>query len=77
MSPQRDIAGAVLVIVGVLGTFTGLWPVVAVVLDGVAPDPLASVAHISGMLAGYGVLVMLMLMSRWPVLERGIGADVL
>ena len=77
VSPQRDIAGAVLVIVGVLGTFTGLWPVVAVVLDGVAPDPLASVAHISGMLAGYGVLVMLMLMSRWPVLERGIGADVL
>jgi predicted ferric reductase len=77
VSPQRDIAWAVLVIVGVLGAFTGLWPLVAVVLDGVAPDPVALVAHISGMLAGYGVLVMLVLMSRWPVLERGIGADVL
>ena len=27
------------------------------------------------MLAGYGVLVLLDLMSRWPLLERGIGSD--
>jgi len=40
-------------------------------------DPVALLAHVSGMLAGYGVLVMLVLMSRWPLLERGIGADVL
>jgi predicted ferric reductase len=40
-------------------------------------DPVALVAHVSGMLAGYGVLVMLVVMSRWPLLERGIGADVL
>jgi predicted ferric reductase len=40
-------------------------------------DPVALVAHISGMLGGYAVLVMLVLMSRWPLLERGIGADVL
>jgi predicted ferric reductase len=34
-------------------------------------------AHVSGMLAGYGVLVLLALMSRAPALERGVGADVL
>jgi predicted ferric reductase len=77
VSPQRDTAGGVLVSLGVMGAFVAVWPVVAVALDGVAPDPVALVAHISGMLAGYGVLVMLVLMSRWPVLERGIGADVL
>ncbi|MDX6242997.1 MAG: hypothetical protein QOE76_720 [Frankiales bacterium] len=33
------------------------------------------VAHVSGMLAGYGVVVLVGLMSRTPALERGIGAD--
>jgi thioredoxin reductase len=37
----------------------------------------ALLAHVSGMLAGYGVLVLLLLMARTPVLERGVGADVL
>jgi len=32
-------------------------------------------AHVAGMLAGYGVTVMLGLMSRAPALEYGIGAD--
>jgi predicted ferric reductase len=32
-------------------------------------------AHISGLLAGYGVTVMVALMSRAPALERGVGAD--
>ena len=60
---------------GLLGAAVGLWPVVLAVTG---PDPLLVlpvVAHVTGMLAGYGVLVMLVLMSRWPVLERGIGAD--
>jgi predicted ferric reductase len=77
MPHQRDTAGSVLVTRGVIGAFVAVWPFVVVVLDGVTPDPVALVAHICGMLAGYGVLVMLVLMSRWPVLERGIGADVL
>ena len=51
------------------------WPVAV----GVAvPGPLALtplLAHTSGMLAGYGALVLMVLMSRWPVLERGIGSD--
>ncbi len=32
-------------------------------------------AHVTGLLAGYGVAVMLVLMSRTPALERGVGAD--
>jgi predicted ferric reductase len=44
------------------------------------PEPskafdLALVAHVSGMAAGYGAPVMLLLMSRMPVLERVVGAD--
>ena len=33
------------------------------------------VAHVTGLLAGYGIAVMLVLMSRSPALERGVGAD--
>jgi predicted ferric reductase len=54
----------------------GTWPLV---LAAAGPDlPLVGIiAHVSGMLAGYGVLVLLVLMARSPALERGIGADVL
>lgn len=52
---------------------------VVVLAVGAAPIPLRPdpplVAHVSGLLAGYGVAVMLVLMSRTPVLERGVGAD--
>jgi predicted ferric reductase len=55
---------------------TGTWPLV---LAAAGPQvPLVGVlAHVSGMLAGYGVLVLLVLMGRAPALERGVGADVL
>ena len=33
------------------------------------------VAHVTGMAAGYGAAVMLILMSRAPWLEYGVGAD--
>jgi predicted ferric reductase len=42
------------------------------------PAPLAlapTIAHVCGMSAGYGVLVLMVLMSRWPILERGVGSD--
>jgi predicted ferric reductase len=39
------------------------------------PPVVPTVAHVSGMLAGYGVAVMLVLMARVPALERGVGAD--
>jgi len=54
-----------------------LWPLV-LALRGpqpIAPAPL--LAHVAGMLAGFGVVVLLALMSRAPALERGVGADVL
>src|SRR3954451_6461781 len=53
------------------------WPAV-LALRGTQPLSLpVIVAHVCGMLAGYGVLVLLLLMSRSPALERGVGADVL
>ena len=54
-----------------------VWPVIVALRD---PRPLQAqvlVAQVCGMLAGYGVLVLLALMSRAPALERGVGADVL
>ncbi len=51
------------------------WPVI---VARTAPGPLLLVpllAHVAGMLAGYGVLVLVGLMARVPVLEHGIGAD--
>lgn len=54
----------------------GTWPLV---LAAAGPDlPLIGlIAHVAGMLAGYGVLVLLVLVARTPALERGVGADVL
>jgi ferredoxin-NADP reductase/DMSO/TMAO reductase YedYZ heme-binding membrane subunit len=75
--PHRGAAELVLAVLVAGGVLVAGWPGLAPVLGGVPPDPVALVAHVSGMLAGYAVLVMLTLMSRWPVLERGIGADVL
>jgi predicted ferric reductase len=44
-----------------------------------APQPalltLPLIAHLTGLLAGYGVTVMVVMMARVPALERGIGAD--
>jgi predicted ferric reductase len=44
-----------------------------------APQPVLItvplVAHVTGLLAGYGVAVMMLLMARVPALERGVGAD--
>ncbi len=51
------------------------WPVLVALALPAPIQPVALLAHVSGMLAGYSVLVLLVLMSRWPVLERGVGAD--
>src|ERR687896_2565299 len=40
----------------------------------IVPGP-ALLAHVTGMLAGYGVAAMLVLMSRSPAIEHGVGAD--
>ncbi len=60
------LAGAVAV--------TGLWAVQ--VHPSARLDALfATGAHLTGLLAGYGVLVMLFLMARVPAVEHGVGAD--
>src|SRR3954453_22676450 len=76
-SADRDWAEALLVVLGFGAVLVAVWPLLGITLAGGPLDPVALVAHVSGMLGGYGVLIMLVLMSRWPVLERGIGADVL
>ena len=52
---------------------------VALFLAVAPPAPLvldaALVAHVSGLLAGYGAAVMMILMSRSPVIEHGVGSD--
>ena len=67
---------------GVLAGFMlGALPVAALTLVGAPPGPLpldaGFVAHLAGLLAGYLATVMLVLMSRTPVLERRVGSDVL
>ena len=52
------------------------WPVV-LAAAGPGLPVVGILAHVCGMLAGYGVLVLLFLESRWPPLERGVGSDVL
>jgi predicted ferric reductase len=72
VSPQTVLAA-----IGVGALVVACWPLF---LGLSAPVPLQApvvIAHVSGMLAGYGVLVLLALMSRAPILERGVGADVL
>lgn len=60
-----------------LGALTvATWPVVAA-MGGPAIPLVGILAHVTGMLAGFGVLVLLVLVSRSPALERGVGADVL
>jgi len=60
------VAGAVLV---------GVWPVVNALRSGLPLQIPVLVAHVCGMLAGFGVVVLVGLMSRAPVLERSVGAD--
>ena len=69
--------GVVLVVIGLGALANILWPLAIALQAPGSIQPSAVVAHVAGMLAGYGVLVLLGLMSRAPVLERGVGADVL
>lgn len=80
-SPPRRLSVAsaddVLTGIGVGAFLVALWPT-AIAVRG--PQPLvmtAMIAHVTGMLAGSGVAVLIALMSRTPALENGVGADVL
>ena len=65
----------VLFAVALVGLLVAVWPVLNA-LRGPGPVSLVVLtAHLAGMLAGYGVVVLVGLMSRTPALERGVGAD--
>ncbi|MCW2839497.1 MAG: ferric reductase, partial [Aeromicrobium sp.] len=71
----RDRAEDVLAVMAAAGVVVGFW---ALLLSFISPGPFVlvpTIAHVAGMLAGYAVIVMIVLMARWPLLERGIGAD--
>lgn len=66
----------------VVGALIGLGALAAVAIAGVGtPVPIsidaALLAHVTGLLAGYVVAVMLILMARVPLLEHRIGPDTL
>ncbi|WP_414721598.1 ferredoxin reductase family protein [Streptomyces sp. LMG1-1-1.1] len=70
LAPERLRTG----IVGGAGALGLLWGVQArpsARLDAF----FATGAHLTGLLAGYGVLVLLLLMARVPAVEHGVGAD--
>jgi len=69
--------GEVLAAVGLGAAVVGAWPVLLMLRSGLPLEPFVMIAHVCGMLAGYGVIVLLTLMSRAPALEHGVGADVL
>jgi predicted ferric reductase len=58
--------------------FVGAFLVVLLVYSR-APQPITIdaplIAHLTGLLVGYGITLMLALMSRAPALERGVGSD--
>ena len=60
----------------VVGALVAAWPVRSLLVPGgpgINGDIV--VAHVSGMLAGYGAVVLVALMSRWPVIEQRVGVD--
>jgi predicted ferric reductase len=51
------------------------WPIFQALRAAQPPQVSVVTAHVAGMLAGYGIVVLIGLMSRTPALERGVGAD--
>ncbi|MFD9375593.1 hypothetical protein ACFWBH_08665 [Streptomyces sp. NPDC059999] len=72
---MRDAAGRVKGgLLGGAGLVVLLWA--AQVPPSARLDALfATAAHLTGLLAGYGILAMLFLMARVPAVEHGVGAD--
>jgi predicted ferric reductase len=70
------ISGDDVLLAILLGATAVAWWPMLVALRGPRPLHLVPlVAHVAGMLAGYGVVVLIALMARSPILERGVGAD--
>ncbi len=73
--PARAHPGAVLAVIaaGAVGVL-GLWWADTPSVHGLG-DWLTGAGRITGLLAGYGFVVLVALMARIPPLERGVGAD--
>ena len=74
-SPPSARPWEVLTALAVGALFMVGWPVLLAVQAPVPVQGTVLLAHVAGMLAGYGVIVLVALMARVPALERGIGAD--
>jgi predicted ferric reductase len=83
---RRDVEGTtgatgrlrpknVLIVIGLGAFWVAWWPLLHTLNAPGPVQPTVLVAHACGMLAGYGVVVLIGLMSRAPALERGVGAD--
>ena len=74
-APPRAHPGAVLTVIaaGALAAI-GLWWYETPPISGLG-DWLTNAGRITGLLAGYGVVVLVALMARLPPVERGVGAD--
>lgn len=70
LAPER-LRDAVVAGAGAVALLWGIQVEPSARLDAV----FATGAHLTGLLAGYGVLVMLFLMARVPAVEHGVGAD--
>ncbi|WSQ18531.1 ferric reductase-like transmembrane domain-containing protein [Streptomyces zaomyceticus] len=69
--PPDRLRDAVLVGAGAVALLWGVQARPSARLDAL----FATGAHLTGLLAGYGVLVLLLLMARVPAVEHGVGAD--
>jgi len=69
----RGAAEALLALMAMGAALVTGWTVALALAAPVRLAPLT--AHVCGMLAGYAVVILVVLMSRWPVLERGTGSD--
>jgi predicted ferric reductase len=65
----------VLAAIAIAATVVAGWPVYLAFRAPAPVQPLALLAHVCGMLAGFGVVVLIGLMSRSPMIERGVGSD--
>src|SRR3954471_14416002 len=74
--PSADAHPGVILAVIAAGAFASLllWWHDTSAISGLG-DSLTNAGRITGLLAGYGVVVLVALMARIPPLERGIGAD--
>jgi predicted ferric reductase len=74
-SPRGWRADDVLHVIVLGAVVVASWPVINALRSAQPLQFTVLVAHLAGMLAGYGVVVLVGLMSRTPELERGVGAD--